>query len=172
MVLQMRRLRWVLQTIALVVGVRVHAQSMTAGVSRHAPQASTNAGRLTVTDTARGPTFLARFLAGIGGAGVGLIAGAYAGPAIFGTDCGGCDDPGLGQAVLGALVGTVTGAAVAAALPQVNSHCGFGGRFGHALIGSTIGGGVGALLSGGSAIILVTIPVGAAGGGATGAQAC
>src|SRR5262245_9810995 len=168
----MRRLSWLTLLLAMVLPARGHAQSTTAAVTHRSPRQSADRVALAAVDSARGPNFGLRFLAGIGGAAVGVVAGAFAGPAIFGTDCGGCDDPGLGQALVGAAVGTVAGAAVAAALPQLKSRCGFGGRFGRALIGATIGGGIGVLVSGGSAVIIGSLPIGAAGGGAVGAGAC
>ena len=62
------------------------------------------------TDTARvhrppqGSRIAVRTLLGAVGWAGGVFAGVLAGPGILGDDCGGCDDPGLEEALLGAVV--------------------------------------------------------------------
>jgi hypothetical protein len=125
-----------------------------------------------VSDSGRGPTFVPRALLGTLGTVGGVFAGAYLGVALLGTDCGGCDDPGLGQALVGATVGSVVGAAAVSAIPALGSPCRYGARFGRALIGSTIGALLGGIASGGSELILVTYPLGTGVGAAVGANSC
>ena len=55
-------------------------------------------------------TFAARAtLAGLGWL-VGAYVGLRSGPSAFGADCGGCDDPGLGSAILGGALGSAVAA--------------------------------------------------------------
>lgn len=123
-------------------------------------------------DAGRVPPFIPRALLGTAGAVGGALAGAYLGIAILGRDCGGCDDPGLGQALTGAAIGAVVGGAAVGAIPQLGSRCSYASRFGRGLIGSAVGGILGGVASGGSGLILVTFPVGIGSGTALASNTC
>ncbi len=113
----------------------------------------------------------ARVLLGTGGAVAGAFIGAVAGQAVLGRDCS-CDDPGLAEALEGGLVGAVVAGAAMSALPRAGSHCGYLNRLWRAAIGSTLGAGVGIVVSGGSGLILASFPLGTGLGGALGASTC
>lgn len=74
------------------------------------------------------------------------------------SDCN-CDDPGLNEFLIGAAVGTVTGAALAAALPKAHSSCDYGKRVLYGLAGALAGGALGMLPPGEARVLFV--PVGA-----------
>lgn len=96
--------------------------------------------------------------AGVGGIGVGLLGYAV----LPHSDCD-CDDPGINEFLIGAAIGTVTGAAMAAALPKQRSSCSFRKRLAYGIVGALAGGTFGLIVPGvsdnGRAI---TIPAGAA----------
>lgn len=141
-----------------------------AGVIR--AQRDTPARLTTAADSHHVPSVVPRLLLGTAGAAGGLVAGAYLGVAIFGRDCGGCDDPGLGQAVTGATVGSVLGAAALSAIPALGSHCRYAGRFGRALLGSSLGALLGVVASGGTELVIVTFPLGVGAGAGLASNTC
>jgi hypothetical protein len=93
------------------------------------------------------------------GAGIGGLGGGLLGFAVLGRiDCH-CDDNGLRGLAIGAAVGTVTGAALAAALPKQRSSCSYGKRVVYGLAGALAGGALGMLPHGDARVLFV--PVGA-----------
>jgi hypothetical protein len=90
----------------------------------------------------------------LGGLGAGLLGYAV----LPHSDCG-CDDPGLTEFLIGAAVGTVTGAALAAALPKQRSRCSYGRRVVYGLAGALAGGALGMIPHGDARVLFV--PVGA-----------
>jgi hypothetical protein len=95
--------------------------------------------------------------AGLGGLGAGLLGYAL----IPHSDCD-CDDPGLREFVIGAAVGMVAGAALAAALPEQRSRCSYGKRVAYGVAGALAGGALGLIARGNARAIF--IPLGAATG--------
>lgn len=93
--------------------------------------------------------------AGLGGLGAGLLGYAL----LPHSDCD-CDDPGLREFVIGAAVGTVAGAALAAALPKQRSQCSYGKRVAYGVLGALAGGALGFIPRGNARAIV--IPLGAA----------
>lgn len=93
--------------------------------------------------------------AGLGGLGAGLLGYAL----LPHSDCD-CDDPGLREFVIGAAVGMVAGAALAAALPKQRSQCSYGTRTVYGVVGALAGGVLGLIPRGNGRVI--TIPLGAA----------
>jgi hypothetical protein len=81
----------------------------------------------------------ARALFGVGGALVGLFAGAYVGIYTIPHGPCSCDDPGLDQAIEGAAVGSALLSAVLASAPQFSSSCTPLRRFGYGVLGSVTG---------------------------------
>lgn len=116
--------------------------------------------------------FAVRAALGILGSFAGLVAGGFIGYGMPDGECG--DDPGLCEMLTGMLIGTVSGAALGAALPRRGSTCGFGGRAALGVVGALLlglgGGAIGAQAD--SQWILLTAPVGAGLGGAIGASLC
>jgi hypothetical protein len=96
--------------------------------------------------------------AAIGATLVGLGAGLLGYAVLPGTDCQ-CDDPGLNKFLIGAAVGTVTGAALAAALPKQRSRCSYGKRVVYGLAGALAGGALGLMPRGDAPLLFV--PLGA-----------
>jgi hypothetical protein len=92
--------------------------------------------------------------AGLGGLGAGLLGYAL----IPHSDCN-CDDPGLNEFLIGAAVGTVAGAALAAAIPKGRSRCSYGMRVVYGLAGALAGGALGMIPHGDARVLFV--PVGA-----------
>jgi hypothetical protein len=92
--------------------------------------------------------------ASLGGLGAGLLGYAV----LPHSDCD-CDDPGLNEFLIGAAVGTVAGAALAAALPKQRSRCSYGKRVVYGLAGALAGGALGMLPHGDVRVLFV--PVGA-----------
>jgi hypothetical protein len=90
----------------------------------------------------------------LGGLGAGLL-----GYAVLPHSACGCDDPGLNEFLIGAAVGTVTGAALAAALPKQRSRCSYGRRVVYGLAGALAGGALGMIPHGDARVLFV--PVGA-----------
>ncbi len=94
----------------------------------------------------------------LGGLGAGLLGYAV----LPHSDCN-CDDPGLNEFLIGAAVGTVAGAALAAALPKQRSRCNYGKRVVYglagALAGAVAGGALGRIPHGDARVLFV--PVGA-----------
>ena len=116
--------------------------------------------------------FAVRSVSGIAGSFAGLLAGGIIGYGMPDRECG--DDPGLCEMVAGMLIGTVTGAALGAALPKRGSTCGFGGRAALGVVGAILFGLGGAVVGaqGDSQWVLLTTPLGAGFGGAIGASLC
>jgi hypothetical protein len=73
-------------------------------------------------------------LGSVGGAAVGLFAGLM----LPHGNCG-CDDPGLENAVIGAMVGSFVTGTFAAAIPELGSSCGFEKRVAVAAVGGALG---------------------------------
>jgi len=88
-----------------------------------------------------GTRFLTRAGVGLVGGTLGFIVGAYAGIGVAGP-CNGCGDDlhGLGEAALGAVIGAIVGTGTAAAIPKFASSCSYAKRAGVGLAGSLIGG--------------------------------
>ena len=84
-----------------------------------------------------------------GGAFVGAFAGVYVGATMVPHRPCGCDAPGLTEAVLGARVGTLVGAAVASGAPRLHSECSTARRIGFGLLGGLGGAGIGSGLASG-----------------------
>jgi hypothetical protein len=101
----------------------------------------------------------------LGGLGAGLLGYAV----LPHSDCG-CDDPGLNEFLIGAAVGTVAGAALAAALPKQRSRCSFGRRVAYGVAGALAGGAVGFIPKADARV--VTIPLGAAIGAGVASAYC
>lgn len=91
----------------------------------------------------------------LGGLGAGLL-----GYAVLPHSACGCDDPGLNEFLIGAAVGTVTGAALAAALPKQRSQCSYSRRTVYGVVGALAGGVLGLIPRGNGRAI--TVPLGAA----------
>lgn len=75
----------------------------------------------------------------------GAIAGGFVGYRVLPHSPCSCDDPGLTEALTGAVVFGAVGAALGAAAPLLESQCSFGTRVGRSLIGSVVGTGLGFL---------------------------
>ena len=144
----------------LMRAMDVGAQSFApAGVSRRVvtPESETVAVAVpTDTDRAGGRLLSVRTLLGIGGSFVGVLAGGAAGLALPRSPCN-CEDPGLSQALVGAAVGSIVVAGVAAAIPELGSKYGFGRRAATGVavsgIGAVVGATLGALTGGGRGLL-------------------
>jgi hypothetical protein len=104
--------------------------------------------------------FGTRSLTGALGFVVGVGAGLGLADATGPHSCGGCDDPGLGEAIAGAALGGVLGAALGASIPKVRTKCGAGERFVRATVGSLAGTVAGAVVASNAGLI-VAWPLGA-----------
>ena len=97
-----------------------------------------------------------RMVLGVGGAVVGAMGGALIGANLVYQGGCACEDPGLGEAITGAAIGSVLGSAVFAAIPSFNSSCGAAERIGlgvgGALLGALAGGVVGVAAGGGGVL--------------------
>lgn len=140
--------------------------ALRSGVSRPTP-ADTATPRL-VPSGATGR----RIFGGIVGAYLGTFAGAALASAVLPrSQCG--DDPGLCEAMLGAVVGGVVVSGLFAALPRGNGNCTYRRLAPRALMGATVGYLFGAVVSGDPfAATLLGGPVGAGLGAAFGANSC
>lgn len=98
---------------------------------------------------------------------LGVVAGAYVASALPQHDCQ-CDDPGLDQALYGALIGSVVVSAAGAAHLSIRHSCSYVARFGRGLIGSLAGTviAVAATVPVFSPAAVVALPVGASAGAA------
>lgn len=76
---------------------------------------------------------------GLGGVVVGVFAGALVGANVPRSPCH-CDDPGLEEALDGALVGSALLSAVLASAPQFSSNCSHLRRLGYGLVGAVTAG--------------------------------
>jgi hypothetical protein len=103
--------------------------------------------------------------ASLGGLGAGLLGYAV----LPHSDCD-CDDPGLNEFLIGAAVGTVTGAALAAALPKQRSRCSYGKRVVYGLAGALAGGALGMIPHGDARVLFV--PLGASIGAGVASAYC
>ncbi len=116
-----------------------------------------------------------RALIGVGSAFAGAFAGAYTGAILPRSPCG-CDDPGLQEAVFGAMVGSVIVPAILAAMPEMDSTCSFAKRAGFGLAGSVVGaalGGVAGAMADGNGPGVVVGYIGGSGlGAALGSGLC
>ena len=84
--------------------------------------------------------------AAVGGAAA-AFGGGLLGATAWAKDCGGCEDAGLEEFVIGFAVGAVAGAGIGAALPRFgNDQCSFSTRLWRALGGAAVGSVTGALL--------------------------
>lgn len=114
-----------------LAALRAHSDSISAD---HTPTPSTS-------------EVLSRVGAGALGAGLGALGGGALGYAMLPrSDCH-CDDPGLHEFLVGATVGSVAGAALAAALPAQRSRCSYGRRALYGLLGGMAGGALGFIAS-------------------------
>lgn len=101
----------------------------------------------------------------LGGLGAGLLGYAL----LPHSDCH-CDDPGLNEFLAGAAVGTVVGAALAAALPKQRSRCSYGRRVLYGVAGALAGGALGFIPDGDARALVV--PLGAAVGAGVASAYC
>lgn len=108
---------------------------------------------------------------GLGMAGGALALGAL-GYAIDRGVSGEGEWSGVGGLVLGGIAGGMLGAGVGAALPDYEGRCGFGGRFGRAMLGASGGLLVGGLLAtlAPAEGLVIAVPVGVVLGAATAAD--
>jgi len=110
-------------------------------------------------DTPSAGEVFGRIGAGALGATLGALGGGLLGyAAIPHSDCD-CDDPGLREFLIGAAIGTVAGAALAAALPRQHSDCGYGRRVAYGVAGALAGGVLGLIPQGDERVLFV--PIGA-----------
>jgi len=147
----------VVQLFSLMVLTMISASTLEA-------QRVDNVGLKARADSTR-PTsvrVVQRVFGSAGGAAAGLVGGVLIASQFPAHNCG-CDDPGLTEAIYGALAGVTLGAALGAATPGLNSVCSFGGRFGRSLLGAGLGTVAGAFTTIASGN-LVFVPVGAAAG--------
>lgn len=129
---------------------------------------SGSAQRITTAAASRVPADTARPVAAFGtraGIGaLGFVAGVAAGLGVAAAtgphDCGGCDDPGLGEAIVGAALGGAIGASIGASIPEIGTRCTRSARIGRSLAGSLLGTVAGIALGFGTGQVLVTWPVG------------
>lgn len=137
----------------------------TVPLGAQANQANDSSG-VHVSATSSASELIQRAEVGAVGAGVGIVGGAllgYSAAAFLPLPGCNCDDPGLSEIAIGAAIGTVAGAALAAALPEQRSQCSFAERVGLGLLGAAVGGTLGFVAArGGHRLIL--IPVGAGSG--------
>lgn len=131
-------------------------------------------GRLRTVYTP-GERFMMRSVVGTLGWVGGAFIGAYAGVTLFGTDCGGCDDPGLDHAIAAAAVGAVLGTTLAVSATGFGDRCNGANRAMLTALGAAAGTAIGAFIgfseySGGHPFILIPIVGGV--GGASGAALC
>ena len=146
---------------------------MTARAQRIAPAGVVYAEQATEANTRqwRGDArFAVRTLTAAVGGAAGAFGGGLLGATAWPKDCGGCEDAGLEEFIIGFAIGAVTGAGVGAALPKFgNDRCSFSTRLWRALGGAAAGSVTGALL--GSALGETELFVGGAMGTAFGASA-
>ena len=124
--------------------------------------------------TPRSVSLPLRVALGGAGAAAGLFGGALFGANVIYQGGCACEDPGLGEAIIGAAVGTVIISAMAAALPSFGSTCNVLERFGAGLVGGTLGalaGGAIGSAAGGEGVFLGYI-AGASAGSGVGASLC
>ena len=123
----MTRIALTIGILALMAGIAAaEPQSIRASVQRHAAAAALTAPpKANLTDSSaraqlnrpRGASTASKIGWGALGALGGFFAGGYLGAAIDG-DCGGCDDPGLKGALIGAPVGAIVGATLGVVLAR------------------------------------------------------
>ncbi len=100
---------------------------------------------------------LGRAGAGAAGAAAGALGGGLAGYMLLPhSDCD-CDDPGLREFVIGAAVGGVAGAALAAAMPRQRSRCSYGRRVMYGVVGALAGGALGLVAPGNSRAVFIPL---------------
>ena len=153
----------------------VGAQSLApVGVSRRIMPPTSEATMFAVpsdADRSGGRLLSMRTLLGVGGSFVGVFAGGAAGLALPRSPCN-CEDPGLSQALLGAAVGSIVVAGVAAAIPELESKCGFGRRAATGVavgaVGAAVGTAIGILTGGGRAVFGYIIGAGVGAGAGAG----
>ncbi|HET7551927.1 MAG TPA: hypothetical protein VFK04_11590 [Gemmatimonadaceae bacterium] len=127
---------------------------------RIAPRIGSDSITVAPVDTPSAGEVFARVGLGVAGAGLGGLGAGLLGYALLPhSDCD-CDDPGLNEFLIGAAVGTVAGAALAAALPKQRSQCSYGARAVYGVVGALAGGVLGLIPRGNARAI--TIPLGAA----------
>lgn len=106
----------------------------------------------THADSSGGNSLSERMLLGLGGSVVGVLVGGSIGLALPKTLCR-CEDPEPTQALVGAAVGSIVVAVVAAAIPELGSNCGFERRTATGVavsaIGAAVGGAIGVLTGSG-----------------------
>lgn len=109
-------------------------------------------------DTARKPVSYdlpVRVLLGVGSAFGGAFAGALTGMVFPHAPCS-CDDPGLENALVGAMIGSIVAPAIISAAPAMASQCSYSKRIGVAMLGglagAALGGGIGASVPNGGVV--------------------
>jgi hypothetical protein len=150
-------------TVCVTLLPSAHAQRLTPSAVREGDKALGDEAQsnslASRQDTAERPGYAmpARAFLGVGGAFLGAFAGAYMGASVIPHGPCGCDDPGLSEAIVGAMVGsTLVGAALAAA-PQFSSSCHPVRRIGYGVLGAVTGAAAGGVLGatvGGLGVIL------------------
>lgn len=110
------------------------------------------------------PEVLRRAGAGAGGAVVGAFLGGLAGYGLLPhSDCG-CDDHGLHEFAIGAAVGGVAGAALAAAFPAQRSRCSYGRRVVYGIVGAVAGGVLGLVAPDDQRVVFIPLGAGTGAG--------
>lgn len=153
------RLRCLVVTVLGLSASRVGmAQQISPAAVAHraSPDSPDSLNRRPSATAAFGTRSLTGALGFVVGVGAGLGLADATGP----HSCGGCDDPGLGEAIAGAALGGVLGAALGASIPKVGTKCGAGERFVRATVGSLVGTVAGAVI-GSNAGLIVAWPLGA-----------
>lgn len=126
---------------------------------RVTPRVGSDSIAMAPVDTPSAGEVFARVGLGAAGAGLGGLGAGLLGYALLPhSDCD-CDDPGLREFVIGAAVGMMAGAALAAALPKQRSRCRYGRRVVYGLAGALAGGALGMIPHGDARVLFV--PVGA-----------
>jgi hypothetical protein len=138
------RLR-VARAIVVAFAVATLAKQSNAQDSAHVSLSPPPPARTAAGETSARKVFITRTALGTVGWFAGAIGGAYTGYSLR-RDCY-CDDPGLGESIIGMAIGSVLGTATAASIPALGRNCRFENRFGRALLGSVGGFIVGGLIS-------------------------
>lgn len=127
---------------------------------RVTPRVGSDSIAMAPVDTPSAGEVFARVGLGAAGAGLGGLGAGLLGYALLPhSDCD-CDDPGLREFVIGAAVGMMAGAALAAALPKQRSQCSYSRRTVYGVVGALAGGVLGLIPRGNGRAI--TVPLGAA----------
>ncbi|HET7622279.1 MAG TPA: hypothetical protein VFK39_10285 [Gemmatimonadaceae bacterium] len=182
------RVRLYVALLPLLAGAALHAQEISADSGappshsralalvqpslreRVAPHIGSDSITLAPADAPSGGEVVGRMGAAAIGASLGGLGAGLLGYAVLPhSDCD-CDDPGLNEFLIGAAVGTVAGAALAAALPKQRSRCSYGKRVVYGLAGALAGGALGMIPHGDARVLFV--PVGASIGAGVASAYC